>query len=240
MDGRHEADRSRWWELGRPSVVVLVVANLVPLVGVMAWGWTVFPLLLLFWIENLILGAFNVVKMLAAAPSPPLGWVVKLLLVPFFAFHYGMFCLVHGVLVIGLFGGGFRAGAPFPEAGAVLELVRAERLGWAVVALAVSHAVSLAVNYFGAREYRQADLKVLMSQPYGRVAVVHLALLLGGFLMLALRSPAAGLVLLVLMKTGLDVRAHLRERRRFAAAPPSETAFWTRVAGAPNRGPEPG
>lgn len=57
-----------------------------------------------------------------------------------------------------------------------------------------------------------------MQQPYGRVVVLHLTILLGAFLMAALKSPTVGLALLVILKIGLDVRAHLRERRKFAAA----------------------
>jgi hypothetical protein len=52
-----------------PTVMVLVLANLIPLYGVLAFGWETFPLLLLFWVENVIVGGFNVLKMLLAAPQ---------------------------------------------------------------------------------------------------------------------------------------------------------------------------
>jgi hypothetical protein len=68
----------------------------------------------------------------------------------------------------------------------------------------------------GEGEYRRASLDKLMFQPYGRIAVLHLTILGGGILMLALDSPTVGLVLLVILKIGLDLSAHLKERRRFA------------------------
>jgi hypothetical protein len=40
----------------------------------------------------------------------------------------------------------------------------------------------------------------------------------GGFLVLALGSPMVGLVLLVVLKLAIDVKAHLKERRKFASA----------------------
>jgi hypothetical protein len=207
-----------------PSVAALVVANLVPLVGVLGWGWEVFPLLLLFWCENVIIGAFNVLKMLLAEPQQPLAWVTKLFLIPFFCVHYGMFTLVHGVFVVGFFGGAFRSGAPFPDAAFFWQAVVDHHLTWAVVGLGLSHGVSFIANYLGRDEYRRAPLPQLMAQPYGRVAVLHLTILGGAFLMAALRSPTAGLVLLVVLKIGLDLRAHLREREKLdqpapAAAP---------------------
>ena len=67
-----------------------------------------------------------------------------------------------------------------------------------------------------------------MQQPYGRVVVLHLAILGGGFLIMALKSPTAGLVLLVVLKIILDVRSHWKERRR--AAPESSPAVLSQSA----------
>lgn len=202
----------------RPTVLVLVLANLVPLFGVFVWRWEVFPLLLLFWFENVIIGVFNALKMLLASPGAALTWVAKLFLIPFFCFHYGMFTFVHGVFVVGFFGGAFRAGAPFPDLAFFWQQVIELKLMWAILGLAVSHAVSFAWNYLGHGEYQRASVPALMQQPYGRVVVLHLTILLGGFLMMALRSPVVGLVLLVALKIALDLRAHLRERRKFGVS----------------------
>ena len=102
----------------------------------------------------------------------------------------------------------------------IWQLMREQKLEWAILGLLASHAISFGWNYVGQGEYRRASLPTLMTQPYGRVVVLHLTVLLGGFLVVALKSPTAGLALLVLLKTGLDVRAHLRERKKFAPVPP--------------------
>ena len=90
------ADHSTW---------VLVAANLLPLWGVLAWGWPGFPLLALFWFENVVVGTLNAARMLLVDPADVPLWAGKLFMVPFFCVHYGMFTLVHGVFVFGLFGG---------------------------------------------------------------------------------------------------------------------------------------
>ena len=200
----------------RPSVIALLLANLVPVLGVFCFHWEVFPLLLLFWSENVIVGVFNVLKMLLASPENPLGWAAKVFLIPFFCVHYGMFTFVHGVFVIGLFGGGFRHGAPFPNFDMVWQMFRENHLEWALLGLAVSHGISFATNYLGTGEYKRASLPVLMQQPYGRIVVLHIAILGGGFLMMALHSPVVGLVLLVALKIAFDLRGHFAERRKFA------------------------
>jgi Family of unknown function (DUF6498) len=92
----------------QPSVVALILANLVPIFGVVFLHWEVFPLMFLFWSENLIVGVFNVLKMLTANPSSPVSWLGKMFIIPFFCVHYGMFTFIHGIFVITLFGGGMK------------------------------------------------------------------------------------------------------------------------------------
>lgn len=201
----------------RPSVLVMILANTVPLIGVFVWQWEIFPLLLLFWFENVLIGVFNALKMLLASPDQPLTWGAKLFMIPFFSFHFGMFTFVHGIFVMVLFGNALRPGTTFPTPSTFWETACELKLQWAILGLAVSHAVSFATNYLGHGEFRRASLPLLMQQPYGRVVVLHLTILLGGFLMMTLHSPVVGLALLVVLKTALDVRAHLRERTKFAA-----------------------
>src|SRR6266576_5889762 len=94
-----------------PSLLVLLLANAFPIVGVLFLGWTVFPLVLLYWLENVVVGAFNIAKLLLAQPRNPVSWAGKMFLVPFFVAHFGMFTYVHGVLVFALLGP--KGTAPF-------------------------------------------------------------------------------------------------------------------------------
>src|SRR5438067_13751016 len=49
-------------------------------------------------VENVIVGGFNVLRMLWAQPDNPLIWVAKAGMIPFFIVHYGMFTTVHGAV----------------------------------------------------------------------------------------------------------------------------------------------
>ncbi len=89
-------------------------------------------------------------------------------------------------------------------------------LGWAVLGLAISHGISFASNYIRNGEYKRANLMQLMMQPYGRIIVLHITILGGGFLMMMLHSPTIGLLLLVALKIALDLGGHLAERKKFA------------------------
>jgi len=123
-----------------PSLVALVIANALPLAGVLFLGWTVFPLVFLYWLENLVVGGFNVAKLLLAQPRQPAYWLGKAFLVPFFLVHFGGFTYIHGVLVVAFFGP--RGTQPFDLLTAVPTAIRANQLGWALFSLVLSHGLS--------------------------------------------------------------------------------------------------
>ena len=54
-----------WYRVASSSgrVVALIVANAIPLFGVLFFGWNVWMILIVYWLENGIVGFFNVLKM---------------------------------------------------------------------------------------------------------------------------------------------------------------------------------
>ena len=202
-----------------PSAILLLVANAAPLVGVLLHHWTVFAVVLLYWSENVIVGGFNVLRMLFAQPRQGLAWAMKAFLIPFFCIHYGMFTFVHGVFVFALFGGHLPQNGFGLSLAVVFAAIKEQHLAYAVVALVLSHGFSFFHNYVADGEYQRISLQQLMAQPYGRVVVLHLVVLGGGWVTLLLGSPVGALVLLVVLKTGFDLRAHLAERRKLSGAP---------------------
>lgn len=212
-----------------PSLIALVIANAIPLVGVLFLGWTVFPLVLLYWLENLVVGGFNVAKLLLAQPRQPAYWLGKAFLVPFFLVHFGGFTYIHGVLVMAFFGP--KTAQPFDLLTTVPDAIRVNHLGWGLLSLVVSHGLSFYWNYLKSGEYQRASLNALMAQPYGRVMVLHMTVLFGGWVVMLLGSPLFALVVLVALKTAADWRAHRTERRKFAP-PEQETRARMEPAGA--------
>jgi hypothetical protein len=206
-----------------PSVVVLVLANLVPVYGVLFLRWDVFPVLLLFWLENVIVGIFNAARMLAASPNSLQALVMKIFLIPFFLFHYGAFTAAHGVFVVGVFGQVIlaKSEAGFPNPEVLLQIARQYHLFYAAAVLAASHGFSFVWNYIGKGEYRRVTPGKLMGKPYGRVAVLHITIILGGFLVAMFGSSLPALVLLIVLKVGIDLRAHVREHRTLGQTEPS-------------------
>jgi len=204
-----------------PSALVLVLANLVPLYGVLFLDWPVFPLLVLFWLENVVVGAMNALRMLAIDPLDPVLWLGKAFLVPFFCVHYGGFTFGHGVFVFSLFG---QAGSDdlFGVSEWVAQ-VTALGLWWPAAALLASHLFSFGWNYLWRGEFRLASLQQQMMQPYRRVIVLHLTIIFGGGAAMVLGSPLWALLLMLALKIAVDLRAHLAEHRSHDALAPAPT-----------------
>jgi hypothetical protein len=226
----------------RPALLALVGANLLPLAGVLFGGWTVWEVLLVYWIESGIVGLFSVPRILLAAgssdesafsltingrpvdvsgPETPVDglhvYPENVPIAGFFCLHYGIFWIVHGVFVLSfpLFVG--DVGTPVVGAtgsGFGTFLGTLATIGLAVAGLLLSHGVSFVTNYVGREEYRHTSAGERMAAPYGRVVVLHVTIIVGAFLVGSLGSPLPALVLLIVLKTGIDLAAHLREHRR--------------------------
>jgi hypothetical protein len=196
------------------AALLLIVVNLIPLFGVLLFGWSLFSIMLLYWLENGIIGFFNIFK-IALARAPGSGFTInrrpvspsnKELRIIFFILHYGLFWTVHGVFVFVFFGLSSSSG--------LFGSVGLRGVAIAAAALFLSHGVSFFVNFLGKEEYRTVSPDRQMTEPYSRVVVLHVTILAGGFLADSLGAPLAALVLLVLLKTVIDLLAHLREHRK--------------------------
>jgi hypothetical protein len=198
------------------SAVALLLANLVPLGGAAFLGWSLSDVMVLYWAESAIIGFFNVCKIVV------IGRWFALAAAPFFLGHFGGFMAVHFLFVYTLFVKGITgsdSGGDLSEvAGLFVSL-------WpALLALFISHAYSFFVNFLGRREYRGRTIGDQMSEPYARIIFMHLVLIFGGFLVLLLGDPMPVLVLVIVLKIWMDLRAHRKQRMRKKATAPESGA----------------
>ncbi len=47
-------------------LIALIAANTIPLFGVFIFGWDVFDILLIYWLESGVIGFYNILKMIKA------------------------------------------------------------------------------------------------------------------------------------------------------------------------------
>lgn len=197
----------------RASSIVLILANLVPLAGVLLFDWRVFDILMLYWVENVIIGLVNVMRMAVCRGGD------RWFLMPFFSVHYGIFCFGHLVAITSLFGDAFGTADAWQYFFGTQTVDFWKSPLWiAVAGIAASHLFSFFSNFIGAGEYRRTNAAKLMQRPYGRIVVLHVAIILGAALIQALGSPVVMLLVLIGAKIALDLRLHIAERDKFDAA----------------------
>ena len=187
------------------SSAVLVLANLVPLIGALAGYWSSYELMLLFWAENLVIGLFQILRM--ASVLFLRRSLAMLGLIPFFAVHYSIFTGIHGSFLTHMLG----HGADLADAARLL--LSWDGMLWGLLALFASHGLSFALNFLGEGEWRTVEDKALMTQPYGRVVLLHLVIIFGGIIAIVTQDATPALALLVVAKVVMDLRAHLAGHR---------------------------
>jgi hypothetical protein len=209
-----------WYRLGSSiwAVVALVVANLIPLIGVLFFGWSVWNILVIYWLENGIVGLINVLKMSVATGdevTPGVTFMVngrpatsatKMGLIPFFIVHYGIFWFVHGIFVLTL----PAFFSLMSDDGMTLDL---GPVVFAALGLAISHGLSFWWNFLHGGEYRRTAAAALMFAPYKRLVALHITIIFGAFAVMFTGAPAAAVAVLVAIKTAIDLGLHLAEHR---------------------------
>jgi hypothetical protein len=223
-----------WYQVGSSygAVIALIVANLIPLAGVLWFGWDVWGILIIYWLENGIVGLFNVLKM-ARAEGPedgvagtsvetrqrinsltingrPASDSGKAALIPFFVMHYGIFWVVHGVFVLTLPLFAIMGTDGEPDFGATVDPLA---ILFVLACLFISHGLSYRLNFIGRGEYLRTTAAGQMFAPYGRLVVLHITIIIGAIVISMTGAPAAAIVVLVLLKIALDLGLHLAEHR---------------------------
>lgn len=193
--------------------LALVAANLVPLAGVLLAGWRLDQIMVLFWAESAVVALYTLAKMAVVGRWLALPGGV------FFLAHFGGFMAIHFLFVYEIFVRGLGAKGAEPPLGEALAGVFVP-LWPALLALAVSHGISFALNFLRRGERAGATMKELMAAPYKRVVLMQLTLIFGGGAALALNDTRPVLALLVVLKILADLRGHRRERIPPTARPP--------------------
>lgn len=185
------------------SVLAAIGFNLVPIIGVLFWGWSAFALIFLYWLENVVIGGRTLLSILlngALTKALPAASFFAL----FFTVHYGIFCYGHGVFVVLMFGEGQGS---FDLISTARTLLAEDRgLGSGLLSIALFQLV-LFVLFIARGDVLRTNARELMGAPYPRIIMLHLVIIFGGGLVMALGEPIAGVVLLALLKTAFDVMA---------------------------------
>jgi hypothetical protein len=152
--------------------------------------------------------------MIGTALASVVSLAMSVIMVPFFFFHYGMFCFVHGVF-LRLFAGGEGGGdtmAPLPLIDWALGT--APEMAWFVAAIAGVSVLFYLVDFIGRGEFKTSNPQVEMFSPYGRIVTLHIAIILGAGVAFTLDEPLLGVLLLIFIRVVFGIVTTVMRRRK--------------------------
>ncbi len=188
------------------SLILVVLSNILPLLGVLLAGWDIYTLLIFYWMETVIIAFWTVMTM--AFHKGLETWTFdgparqKSSLATggpaFILVHSGFFMAIHLFLMSALYGdawpGHLRSAQVFLE-----TFLIGQKL-WPMLALVFIHRAAMFW------EDRNADsLSPLITSLYMRIVVMQVVIIIGAWGVMLLGSGLFGLILLISMRAALDL-----------------------------------
>jgi len=174
----------------------LILTNAIPFFGVLFFGWSLFLILFYYLLENVVIGFFNVFKMLVVT-------VVQkqkkgIFLIPFFILHFSGFLTVHLSFLL-LF---------FADQDSFLNNFHGSHDDlWQMVLLnLLPMFFGYLVTFFDFLQHHRLEIGLdnLMFSPYLRIFVMHLVILIGGAILMLFKAPAVIILFLIFVKIVMD------------------------------------
>ena len=222
-------ERPQWQ---RPSVIELAAMTVIPVAGIIWFDWSGFHILLLYWYDNAMIGAFNVLRMALTKPvyrnradyiaAHP--WILQ---------HYPMtedewakaekwpvtrypsykqFCipffLGHYSFFLGVHAfllATLVKNLPAKEWLTLFSSEWSSGMAMALAAMAVTHGWRFWTEDLQGRRYTRTSTFLAMIYPYRQLLVLHLVLILGGLALTFFSLPSLLAILLILLKSGFDM-----------------------------------
>ncbi|MBU7036951.1 MAG: hypothetical protein HXS52_03395 [Theionarchaea archaeon] len=184
------------------SFWVLLFSNGVTIVCALVEPWSLRTLMTVYWVQSVILGGFNVARILSLQKFSTEGFTMNHQSVPptaktrrqvatFFSLHYGFFHFIYGTFLVTQSG---HVEIPYVALGSLVFLVN---------------------HFFSFRYNRGQDRKKIpnigrvMFFPYVRILPMHLVIIVFGVI-----SPGTlPLVVFLILKTLADLAMHVVEHR---------------------------
>ena len=168
----------------------LIIANLIPVVGVWFLNWSAKEVFLVYCLETIIIGLFTLLKILitglvarrtdvwqstgGSVTRQPF-WFFML----FFMVHYGMFVAVQMGIFFGVSNIGDENGITFWNFFSRWPSLLANEAYIMLAVFVISYVFRMVSDFILTGDYKSSSLGYLMFQPYGRIFIQQVTVIIG-------------------------------------------------------------
>ena len=169
----------------------IILANLIPLYGVIFMDWNAGSMFIVYCLETVIIGIFNVLKMiivtvLVRTPDENVSFgtgrnINALFLIPFFIFHYGLFVFIQTQMFFHVSNilNDDRFITSYSE---VIEQMGPEGK-MVLLIFVISYSLQTFYSFGFSGQYKTIGISRLMFQPYARIFVQQFVVIIGSIFM---------------------------------------------------------
>ncbi len=204
--------------LSHPLVLLGLLVDLLPIYGVIAWGWNAVALVMLYWMENVVAGVMTVPRLvMSGAAFGGGGFLAGAGLSVFFVFHYGLFCLVHGTFLIV-----FAAMSDSPAAIGLAPMMdvfgmfafsmrSGLHVDWMIGIVAAFQVLVFLWEFVIKGEWKTTSPMVEMFAPYSRIVILHFGIFAGAAALFLLGQPMIGVFALILFRAVWGITSNSKQ-----------------------------
>lgn len=192
----------------------LVLQAVVFLVGIFFLGWQADAIVVAYFFETVIIGLFHIAKMLIVyfsgnAQREALRKATSdqqnqngFFMIPFFSVHYFFFLFVQSVFMFMFISN--DTGHSFNVLANYTAMLQRADVQQAVLVSCFTHAAMTVRDFILPRVYHTHTIAGMFIQPYGRVVLQQIVVILAGFFFMLFNGAMVLAVLLIVFRTVLD------------------------------------
>lgn len=190
----------------------LIIANLIPVYGVWFEGWNAAQIFLVFCLETVIIGIFNVIKMgcVTLFVKPRDVWnsnggitmMSGLFFIIFFIVHYGFFVFIQTQIFFSV-SGLIKNNSIFGSYRDIPKVLGHD--GKLLLLIFITYyTLQTLYDFFLSGKYKKVSMGELMFQPYGRIFIQQFVVIVGS-MFLTMGFNKIFILILVIVKLGFEL-----------------------------------
>lgn len=194
------------------SDFLLITVNLIPLYGVWFEGWDAARMFLVYCMETILIGIFNVIKMAAVTlfVKPADDWqnggstakVSGWFFIVFFIVHYGLFVTVQTGIFFGV--SGLFPGKTTTDTITSIPQILGNEGQLMLLIFLMYYMLQTLSGFFFTGEYKTIPMGKLLFQPYGRIFIQQFVVILGS-LFLGMGAGKVFMLIFVFVKIYFEI-----------------------------------